>query len=177
MIKLITENFVIRPLLPEDIGEKYLSWLRDEEVSRTLDVEGHKQSLRTIHEYLSSHDNNSSFLFGIFAQNEVFIGTYSFVCSFENKVARLGVMIGDKSFWGMGVPLETRSAILDWAFENMPCDKVESGCYSINLPAIYNFIRQGWEREGIRKRTKIIDGVAVDFIQYAMFKENWYARR
>mgnify|MGYP002014654506 CR=1 FL=1 len=175
MIKLVTDNFLLRPLLPNDINATYLGWLRDREVSRTLDVVGHKQTIATITEYLSTHDNKSSFLFGIFTKNDRLIGTHSFVSSFENRVSRLGVMVGDKSFWGMGVPLETRAAILDWAFENMPCDKFESGCYSINIPAVYNFIKQGWVREGIREKTKIIDGNAVDFISYAMFKEKWYA--
>lgn len=86
-------------------------------------------------------------------------------------------MIGDYNYWGKGVPLEVREKIIDWAFDKLECNKIEAGCYSINIPAIYNFKRQYWEMEGIQKNHRIVEDKNVDLILFGMRREVWYANR
>ncbi len=173
---LESKNFSLRPLqAPADVNARYLGWLKDPDINRTLEVDGSSQTIETLTHYIHGHDNKSKFLFGIFSKSGVHIGTHSFRLQQENRLATVGVMIGDKSYWGKGVPLETRACLLDWAFDELECNKVEAGCFSNNLPAIYNFIKQHWTREGIQRSHRIVNGRAVDAILYGMLKEEWHA--
>jgi RimJ/RimL family protein N-acetyltransferase len=88
----------------------------------------------------------------------------------------MGVMIGDKDYWGQGVVLEARARILDFIFAELPIDKVSGGCYQTNGPAIFNYQRQGWKVDGIRKAEHLDRGRRVDTILFAMFREDWLSR-
>lgn len=167
----------LRPLLPADASDRYVGWMHDPTVNRTLDVDGPSQTLETVQNYIAGHDNVRNFLFGIFTEDGVLIGTHSFRYNPQHKLASVGVMIGDRDYWGKEVPLATRSRILDFAFDDLGCNKVEAGSYSINLPAIYNFKRQHWKLEGVRKAHRIVEGKSVDVLLFGMLKEDWYARR
>jgi ribosomal-protein-alanine N-acetyltransferase len=172
-MQLETHDFTLRPLEVDDATERYLSWLRDDEVSRTLDTDGSKQTLDTLRDYILSHNNTTRFLFGIFTKDGLHIGTHSFRAVPEHKRASIGVMIGDKSYWGQGVPLQTRACLIDWAFDNQGLEKLEAGCVSINIPAVYNFKRQRWAHEGTRKAHGIIEGRPVDLLLFGLLKVNW----
>jgi [ribosomal protein S5]-alanine N-acetyltransferase len=176
-MQLETKNYILKTLGTKGATNLYLSWLKDDEISRTLDVDGQSQTLDKIRSFIVSHDDKTSFLFGIFTKNGLHIGTHSFRYYPQHKLATVGVMIGDKSFWGKAVPLETRTGILNWAFDELGCNKVEAGCLSINLPAIYNFKRQNWKIEGIRKEHRIVNNQSVDTILFGMIKKDWYEQR
>ncbi len=171
---LETKNYTLRTLNTSDTTELYLSWLKDISISKTLDVDGASQTLTTVRDYIDSHDNKPSYLFGIFTKDGRHIGTHSFRYHPNHKLATVGVMIGDKSFWGKGVVLETRARILDWAFKDLQCNKVEAGCYSTNFPAIYNFKHQQWKMEGIRRSHRVVDGIPIDMILFGMMEEDWH---
>ena len=176
-MQLQADPYRLRPLLVEDASDRYVGWLHDPTISRTLDVDGPAQTLGTVRDYIASHDNVTGFLFGIFADRDLLIGTHSFRHHPRHKMATVGVMIGDRNYWGREVPLITRRRILDFAFDELGCNKVEAGCYSINLPAIYNFKRQHWTLEGTRKAHRIVEGLSVDMLLFGMLKEDWHARR
>ncbi len=177
MLVFETANYVLRLLGPEHATERYLGWLRDPEISRTLETDGASQTIETIRAFIKSHDNETRFLFGIFTKDGAFIGTHSFRWYPKDKRATVGVMIGDKAYWGRAVPLETRARLLDWAFGELGCNKIEAGCYSINLPAIYNFKRQRWILEGVQKAHATIEGRPADLLFYAMFQKDWRRER
>jgi len=174
-MQLETKRFYLKNLNVEFANEEYLSWLKNITINRALDVDGKNQTLKTLSEYISFHDNINNFLFGIFVKrNNKLIGPHSFRFFPKSKVASVGVMIGNQDYWGRGVPLETRARILDWAFNDMDCNKVKAGCYSINYPAIYNFKRQKWKIEKVIKSCRIIDDKMVDLILFSMKKKAWY---
>lgn len=174
-IILKTDKYILRTLDNSDATHNYLSWLRDPEINRTLDIDGEEQTLQSVADYIASHDNVTDFLFGIFTkESDKHIGNLSLRYHSKHKMAYLGLMIGDKKYWGKGVPLETRSKVVDWIFNELDCNKIEAGCYSINLPSIYNFQKQHWEMEGILKSHRIVDGKSVDLILYGMNKDIWH---
>jgi len=177
-IVIETENFLLQTLTEKDASEKYLSWLRDREITKFLYVSDKEQNIQTIKEYISSHNNKTHFLFGILSRSEEkHIGNFSLRFHPKDKRANLGVLIGDKKFWGKSVPLECRAKILDWVFINFDCKKVEGGCIANNYPAVFNYQKQNWKVEGILKSHRYIDNRACDEIMFAMFREDWFEQR
>lgn len=176
-LRIETARFVLRSLHSGDASERYLSWLHDNDVTRTLFVDGPRQTIDSVRAYVASHDCVTGILFGIFTKDGLHIGTHSFRHFPEDRRGRVGVMIGDKAYWGKAVPLETRAAVLDFAFAQLGCLKMEAGCVAINRPAIYNFKKQGWELEGVLKRHKLIDGMPVDLLMFGITPERWNEAR
>ena len=79
-LRLDTENYFLQSLNESDVSERYLSWLHDFEVSKTLEVDGKSQTLETIKDYINWHDNKLKFLFGIFGTD-----TANFSCKIADK--------------------------------------------------------------------------------------------
>ena len=176
-VKLSTERFLLRTLNEADVSQTYVDWLNDPEVNAFLECRFSVQSMDYVTAYVRGHDRRTSFLFGIFADKGTkHIGNFSLVINSDHKVGVLGVMIGDKEYWGEQVVLEARGAIMDFCFERLDLAKVHGGCYSDNRPAIYNYRRQGWQLDGIRKNNVISKGRYVDVVHFAMFKEDWLSR-
>ena len=180
IIKIKTDNFTITPITSKNIPSEYLQWINDREttrwISRSYDEHKYRKiDMEQLKKYVESHDNINTFLFGIYADGKI-IGTHACRYNPENKTATIGVMIGDRNYWGKCVPLETRTALLDWCFEKYDAIEIYGGSVSKNFPSIYNFNRQKWTVKGISKNFRIIDGKSVDFIHYVMTRDNWYAR-
>ena len=153
MPKLIlrSEKYYLKNLGINAATERYLSWMHDLEVSKTLEVDGLAQTIETIKDYIKRHDNKTKFLFGIYTNKNIHIGNFSITLNIDHQRATIGVMIGDKNYWGKGVVNEMRSLIIDWLFYKKGMNKIEAGPMSINYPAIFNFTKQGWQNEGIIK--------------------------
>jgi [ribosomal protein S5]-alanine N-acetyltransferase len=176
-ISLTTDRFLLRRLRDEDVTEVYVGWLNDPEINRFLEVRWRTQTLDSVRQYVASHDNQDGFVFGIFTRPEGrHIGNYSLKVDANNRVATLGVIIGDQDYWGQAVVLETRARVLDFVFAELAVDKVSGGCYQTNTHAIFNYKRQGWQLDGIRKSDRIDGERRVDVVNFAMFKEQWLNR-
>ncbi len=175
---LETERYRLRILTPADATPRYLGWLNDPQVTRYLESRHRPNGLDDIRAYITSHDGHAGFLLGIFTKTGEHVGNYSMRIDLPNAVGTLGVMIGDRDHWGRDVVLETRAAMLHYAFETLRLHKVCGACLSTNLPAIYNYRRQGWAHEGIRREQAIGDGGSrVDVVMFGMLARDWRQRR
>lgn len=174
--ELTTERFRLRTLTAADATERYLDWMRDPEVTRTLMAQRVKPTLETLRDYIAGHDGKTDFLFGIF-EGDLHIGNLSVTSFAQDRRGNVGVMIGDRDYWGEAVVLEVRAAVLDFMFDSQDCLKMTAGCLSHNTPAIYNFRRQGWTLEGVRKRHYLMAGEWRDELLFAMFADDWREKR
>jgi ribosomal-protein-alanine N-acetyltransferase len=176
-LEMSAGSFVLRPLAREDVTERYLSWMRDPSVTRTLMAHRQEQSLDSIAAYVARHDNVRGYLFGVFAPGIGHIGNFSLWHYPEDERATIGVMVGEKAFWGKDVVLPCRARLLDFIFDDLGCQKVAAGCLSNNAAAVFNFRKQGWVHEGTRRRQYRFDGQFRDELFFAMFAEDWRTRR
>ncbi|SVE12889.1 uncharacterized protein METZ01_LOCUS465743, partial [marine metagenome] len=124
--------------------------------------------------FIKLQNNRTFFLFGIYTNNDIHIGNFTVRINVENSRATIGVMIGDKNYWGKNVVNETRSIIIDWLFDKKGINKIKAGAMSINYPAIFNFLRQGWQNEGITKDSYLIDEENVDTVLFGITKTKWH---
>ena len=176
--QLETERFLLRPLTEADVGQKYLSWMQDPEVVRWLNSRFRSHNIRSCKTFVSRHDNKSSFHLGIFANgNEKHIGNISIDCNFRHQAAQTGTLIGDREFWGQGVVLEARAAVLDWLFDEMRIHRVEGHPWVKNFAAVLNYKKQGFKLEGVSRAALLLeDGARLDVAHYGLLKEEWKER-
>jgi [ribosomal protein S5]-alanine N-acetyltransferase len=174
---LETARYRLRPLTLDDASECYLAWLNDPMVTRFLEVRFRRNTMDDVKSYIDSHDGKNAFLYGIFTKLGDHIGNFSLRIDPHNSIGTLGVMIGDRAHWGNDVVLETRSCVLDHAFDDLRLHKVCGACLATNVPAIYNYRRQGWQMEGVRREHAFVcDGKWVDIVMFGMLAAHWRSR-
>lgn len=177
-IKLDTENYYLRALDCMDATEKYLDWLRDPEVNKYLEARLQSHSIETIKEYIASHDNDSSYLLGVFYKPDgTHVGNYSARCNLYHKTATLGLMIGDRQHWGRRIVLETRAEVLNFLFNEVSMQKIHGACYSNNFSAVYNYKSQGFQNEGILKSHVLSEGKRRDLLMFSMDRDRWISKK
>ena len=177
-LTLDSKRFHLRSLVSDDVNERYLSWLADAEVVQWLNARFRENKEDDVRAYVARHDNISSFHIGIFLKNsKLHIGNFSIAIDPKHDTAHVSVLIGDRDWWGKGVVLEARAVILDWLFKEQGVYKVWSLPFVRNVPAIYNYKRQGFVIEGILKNhKKVEEGERLDVASVAMFRDVWLNR-
>jgi RimJ/RimL family protein N-acetyltransferase len=67
----------------------------------------------------------------------------------QNNIIQLGMMIGDKSFWGKGIGSEVVELGLKFAFKILKVHKVVLDVREDNLRAIRVYEKNGFVHEGV----------------------------
>ena len=176
-VKLSTERFDIRSLAADDASARYIGWLADQEIVQHLNTEAcDAPSIEELKKYISEHDNYNSYLLGVFNKDGEHIGNFRIQVVSPHGIANMGVMIGDRNYWGKNVVLECRETILDYLFYKLELFKVVGACTSRNMPALFNYLRQGWYQEGLQRGQYLTNGNRADKVWFAMFREDWVQR-
>ncbi|MEQ8603723.1 MAG: GNAT family protein [Marivibrio sp.] len=176
-MELRTPNFRLRSLTVEDVGEKYVSWLCDPDVVKWLNARFRSHTRDSIRQYVAGHDNRDSYHLGIFAAGAEHIGNFSVYIDRVHEVAQINVMIGDKKWWGRGVVLECRRAVIDWLFRDEGVYKIFGTPFVNNAAAVFNYKKQGFKLEGVwRAHRKISETERWDVAQFALFRDDWLSK-
>lgn len=114
----------------------YNAWLNDPVVNQYLETrETTSDDLRRyIHEKLVG---DSCLFFGIFwKETHQHIGTVKLEpIDFEKGYAIMGILIGEKSFWGRGIATEVTNLLVDYAFHTLGLHELRLGVLEDNIPA------------------------------------------
>ncbi len=179
-VTLETERFRLRSLEEADASERYLGWLEDPEVAQFLNARHDETSTESLRAFIRRHDNRRDFLLGIFARDGgLHIGNCSAQCNLTDRTARLGVLIGDRGYWGRGrgAVAEARTAFLDFLFGPLGMEKAYGPVYARNIPAIFNYKLLGFGHEATLRSHVVCQGERMDVLIFAMFRDDWLARR
>jgi ribosomal-protein-alanine N-acetyltransferase len=105
-LSIETERLLIRPLVTEDVSDRYLSWLMDSEAKKWITSADCTKQLTDLRSYVEQRVSRDDVWFlGIFDKDRnLHIGNIKYepiVASL--KAAVMGVLIGDPSYRGKGV--------------------------------------------------------------------------
>ena len=146
--------------------QRYFEWIRDQDVVRYI---GREELLTGItfteaEAYVKQlWANDYCFFFAVHhKKNGNFIGTAK--VNFMNergsryKIADIGIMLGDRTYWGFGLSTDVLRAISAYSFDILSARKLTAGAYSVNSAVIKAFRRIGYIEDGrLRKHLPIND--------------------
>lgn len=161
------QRIFLRPLEERDVGEEYLMWMRDAEVTQYLECRDQVQTIDNLRAYVrgmnSSHRDH---LFGMFLlQGNEHIGNIKIGNIREpHRSADLGLMIGKRSAWGKGYGAEAIALITRYGMESLRLNKLWAGMYSENLGSYYAFIKAGYREVGRFRQHILFNGRYIDSI-------------
>lgn len=91
--------------------------------------------------------------------------------------AEIGIMIGDKSVWNMGLGTETMSLLLRHGFETLNLNRITLKVYADNPRAIRTYEKAGFVREGTMREAVFKRGRFGDVHMMSILRREWEARK
>jgi len=145
------ERIFLKILGEDDASEEYASWINDNEVNRYLETK--KTTVDDLKKYIAERARSDECLFfGIFLNEDgsgkhgKHIGNIKLEpISTKDKIATMGMMIGEKSWWGKGIATEALNILVDWAFENLDIYEIGLGVLKDNAAAIKVYEKSGFK--------------------------------
>jgi RimJ/RimL family protein N-acetyltransferase len=173
MNRFIEGNTVyLRAIELSDATERYLSWINDEEVTRGLASGVYPSTLEDLKNYLTSIvSSKNADMFAICDKtNDLHIGNIK-VDNFDwvNRTCELGVLLGDRSYWGKGIGTEVMRLTLHYAFEQLNIRKVVLAVYANNPVAVKLYEKIGFQKEGCQRQQIHYKGDYIDKYYMGIF--------
>ncbi|KXG76442.1 GNAT family N-acetyltransferase [Thermotalea metallivorans] len=162
--KMVGKKCYLSPIRVDDF-EKYTQWVNDMEVAAGMIFSASlitPAEEKEILERLSKTEFN--FAIVDLAKDEL-IGNIGFVkIDYVNRVAELGLLIGNKEYWGKGYGVEAIQLLLDFGFNILNMHNIYLKVYAYNTPAIRCYQKAGLKEAGRLREAKQIAGAKYDEI-------------
>lgn len=143
-----------------------VSWLNDKELMKFSEQRHRKHDYHTQIRYIDSFIEPS--LFRVITTGGKMIGTITAHVDKHNRVADIGVLIGEKQ--GQGYGAEAWIAFMAHLL-GAGILKIEAGCMARNFAMLGIFQKSGMHREGRRSHHFIVDDSTCDLELWAKFNE------
>ncbi|MDH3975346.1 MAG: GNAT family N-acetyltransferase [Deltaproteobacteria bacterium] len=141
------EHIYLRKVRNSDVNDKYWSWMNDTEVTKLTVSRGKKYSKKEIKDYVKEklEDDNTLFLAIVLIHNDQHIGNIKLgPIDWDLGVGDLGLIIGEKDYWGKGYGSEAIGLICRYAFEELNLKKVTAGYFAGNKGSFKAFNNNGF---------------------------------
>ncbi|MCD4820409.1 MAG: GNAT family N-acetyltransferase [Candidatus Cloacimonetes bacterium] len=172
--KLIGEKCYLSPINIDD-AEKYCEWINDLEMTQYTSLAIQQIGLSKEIEILNGMIKRGSPSFAIIDKSKnKLIGN----CSLFNinklyQTAELGIIIGDKDYWGKGFGTEAITLILDYGFNILNFHNIMLELFSFNERALKSYKKVGFKIIGRRREAILIAGKRVDMIYMDILSEEF----
>ena len=177
-IRLETRRFLLKSLTRRELVQISFPWTTDPEVMEGMELRAGGWTRRTWKKQVIKPNNRDRFCFGIEDRKSRAIIGYEMVRISRTKVAALGVAIGDHDWWGQGVVVESRSAVLDFLFGKTDCVRAWGIVYARNFPSVSNYLTLGFTHEGTLRGHFLLSGDQhADALMFGIRREEWLARK
>jgi RimJ/RimL family protein N-acetyltransferase len=164
--KIAGEKCYLSPCAPED-AESWAKWDNDLEVALPLGDEAYTPfALEKSQEIVGGVIQGQHHVFSIVdLATDALIGRCMlFDVDPINRKAMLGIVIGEKGYWGQGYGQEATRLLLDYAFNLLNLNSVMLGTFAFNQRAIHCYERVGFRVIGRRRQARIIAGIKHDVL-------------
>lgn len=167
------------PFEEKHLNDKnYLKWLRDYEVIKSINRLDYvcPVSFEAVKEYCERviKSKNDIFLAICLKENNKFIGTIKVNnINWYTRIADIGILIGEKKYWGKGVATDSVYAVSKYLFEILGMRKLTAGLMQINLAMQRVFEKLGFQVEGKLRKTDWFEGKYIDHIYMGCFRDEF----
>ncbi|SRR6267378_92231 len=141
----------LRPLERTDLNETYLGWLNDPEVTRYLETGVFPATYQDLEKFYDGVTGSKTDVIFAIADRKthrhvgnVKLGPINWV----HRRALLGIMIGEKGFWGKGVGEEATRLMVEYGFFRLNLHRIGLGVFEEHQPAIRCYEKIGFKLEG-----------------------------
>jgi len=173
--KIYTNRLVLEPFKEHHLSDRYVEWLNDPMVTEYSELRHRHHTIESCKSYYHSFIGSIHFFWAILLRSpkNFHIGNITAHIDFPNLIADLGILIGEKNYWGNGFGLEAWQAVLSFLFKEKRIRKITAGTLATNSGMIQIMRRSGMKEDGLRVKHFLQDNKAVDVIHYCIFNDNF----
>ena len=174
---LVGKKIYLRLLEESDIGEEYVGWLNDYEVTRYLETGKFPSTPEAIRKYLERfQDSTTDLIFAIVDRDaDQHIGNVTLNrINWINRTADTGLIIGPEEFRGKGYAFEAWSLVLEYAFQRLGLRKIIAGAVVDNAASITILKKLGFKIEGTFRQEFLLDGEYKDGVRLGLLREEFH---
>ncbi|MHA2180196.1 MAG: GNAT family N-acetyltransferase [Promethearchaeota archaeon] len=171
------ERITLGPVKRENI-DLYLKWFNDPEITQYLSM--FRPMTRMMEEdwieNLKNRDDTIVFAININDEisSEKHIGNCGIhAIDWKNRVAEVGITIGEKDHQNKGYGTEAMEMLLTYAFKTVNLNRIQLRVYEFNRRAISSYNKIGFVEEGRMRQAVFINGEYHDVIFMSVLKEEW----
>jgi RimJ/RimL family protein N-acetyltransferase len=169
-LELVGDKVRLRPFGSGDITDNYIGWLSDPEVTRFSNQRFGTHTRESCELYLASFAGTANLFVSVREKaGGRAIGTMTAYRNLVHETCDVGIMIGNRHYWGGGYGQEAWNLLTDWLIEVVRVRKLTAGCLAANGAMLTLMQRSGMVPDGVRAGQELIDGAPVDIVHYARF--------
>ncbi len=166
-------RLTLRAMQASDITPTHVAWLNDAEVVRFSNQRFVRHTLDSCLRYWAGFEGSDNLYLSVRRlDNDQALGTLTAYCSRHHGTADLGILMGERSAWGLGLGQEAFSLLADWLARQPGMRKLTCGTLATNHAMLQVATRAGFRREAVRVAQEWVEGQATDLIYFARFVDS-----
>lgn len=157
---------------------KYFAWLRDLNVMKNIYRLEYLLPIQfaEIENYVIKliESKNDAFFAIYLKENSDFIGTLKIGhIDWRAGIGDLGIMIGEKKYWGKSIGKDAMSISLRYCFDVLGLRKITAGTISNNIAFKKSAESVGFKIEGVLRKQIFLCGEYFDHLFFGLFKDEF----
>ena len=169
---LKTENYLIKPFDKDD-SLLWQEWDIDSDVQKYMpEPKNEPEDILEQYKYIEEcEEGEEGYYWSVESNTGNTIGTVGlFEIDQYHKTAEVGIVIGDKEFWGKGVATEIMKEIVNFGFVNLNIEYISAEIEEGNIGMQKVFIKCGFVQDGLFKGARVKEGKRVDVLHFSISK-------
>ncbi len=168
-----SESYLLRPFKKSD-AELWQQWDTDPEVQAFMPGSlNEPQDIEEQYKYIEECEaDEEGYYWSIETKDGVTIGTIA-LTEFNDYhgVANLGIVIGDKNYWGKGVATEVITTLVNHAFEHLNIFSISAEVEGGNIPMMKALEKVGFKQNGLFESARVKNGKRINVHHFGIVKQ------
>ena len=172
--RMIGERVYLSPISMENIDD-FMRWINDPDIAHTTTFHSRVISLIQETEFVESLAKSGNIFSIVTQKDDKVIGNCSFFGIDEtNRIAEVGIMIGEKDYQSKGYGAEALRLLVKFGFENRNYNNINLHVCSFNKRGIACYEKVGFKEQGIRRQAVIRGNKKYDMIYMDMLADEYF---
>ena len=167
-----SESYLLRPFKTSD-AELWQTWDIDPEVQAFMpEPFNEPRDIEEQSTYIKECEiDDEGYFWSIQTITGITIGTVA-LTEFNkyHGVANLGIVIGDKNYWGKGVATEVITAVVDHSFAYLNIFTISAEVEEGNIPMLKALERVGFKQDGLFESTHVKNKKRINVHHFSIVK-------
>lgn len=180
MTTLTSQRVVLRPHTPQSF-ERLHRWKNDREIlelsADSMEPSSEDKTRRTLERWMKQSEDIIHFAIHRGDDEELIGFLHLALIEREHQRCKIGLVIGEKQYWGQGYGTEAVRCAVDYGFSQLGLNRISAEVYATNPRSVRMLERAGFRREGVLHESILKDGAFVDEYPYALLRREWEAAR
>lgn len=175
--QLISARLKLVPYIVGLVTDRHVEWLNDQDVVCYSEQRHKKHTLESQHRFLNEFPVGSYIWLIRLESTDRDIGTISAYVDWPNRLANMGILIGEKSLWGQGYGYEAWDTVMDFLFADGQIRKIEAGCMKCNRAMVRICEQMGMEHESTIANHFMLNDAPQPLVIYGMLWTEMYVAK